>query len=79
MVKKYIWYQHAVCLKQAIEYQTLIIIHFYQNRHNFAVNLLQAGASYNQTARMLGHTSSAMVINRYGNYQEDLADMVFLK
>lgn len=37
----------------------------YKNRHNFAINFLNAGATYNQTARMLGHTSSAMVINRY--------------
>lgn len=37
----------------------------YKNRHNFAINFLKAGATYNQTARMLGHTSSAMVINRY--------------
>lgn len=50
----------------------------YKNRHNFAINFLKAGATYNQTARMLGHTSSAMVINRYGNYQEDLSSMDFL-
>ena len=50
----------------------------YKNRHNFAINFLKAGATYNQTARMLGHTSSAMVINRYGNYQEDLSNMDFL-
>lgn len=50
----------------------------YKNRHNFAINFLKAGATYNQTARMLGHTSSAMVINRYGNYQEELSNMDFL-
>ena len=50
----------------------------YKNRHNFAINFLKAGATYNQTAHMLGHTSSAMVINRYGNYQEDLSNMDFL-
>lgn len=51
----------------------------YQNRHNFAINFLKAGATHNQAARMLGHTTSAMVISRYGNYQEDIADMDFLK
>lgn len=51
----------------------------YQNRHNFAINFLKADATHNQAARILGHTSSAMVINRYGNYQEDMADMDFLK
>ena len=51
----------------------------YQNRHNFAINFLKAGATHNQVARMLGHTTSAMVISRYGNYHEDIADMDFLK
>ena len=51
----------------------------YQNRHNFAINFLKAGATHNQAARMLGHTTSAMVISRYGNYQENIANMDFLK
>lgn len=36
-----------------IEYRQL-----YKNRHNFVINFLKAGASYNKTSRILGHTSS---------------------
>jgi integrase len=44
-------------------------IHLYSARHTFAVMAIKGGASYQEVAQQLGHTTVAMVIRRYGRYK----------